>query len=195
MFCADIHSQETIGAKSENWTVYNREVSFDKGAVHLNAKEGDGLSWVKDYGFSDGTIELEVKGKNNPGRSFVGIAFHGLDGETFDAVYFRPFNFKNPGKRANSVQYISMPGHDWRSLREAFPGKYESKIEPVPEPVDDWFQVKVVIDYPNIQVFINGATTPTLSVKQLSNRKKGKLGLWVGNGSEGWFRNLTIKHR
>ena len=69
-----------------------------------------------------------MKGKNLQGQSFVGVAFHLIDGKTFDAIYFRPFNFFNPERNTHSVQYISMPDHPWQQLRQDFPGKYESKI-------------------------------------------------------------------
>jgi len=39
---------------------------------------------------------------------------------------------------------------------------------------------------------VNGQTKPALSVELLDDRHTGKLGLWVGNGSDGWFRNLKV---
>ena len=29
-------------------------------------------------------------------------------------------------------------------------------------------------------------------VELLNDRLKGKVGLWVGNGSDGWFKNLKV---
>ena len=40
--------------------------------------------------------------------------------------------------------------------------------------------------------FVNGADAPALTVELLNDRLKGKVGLWVGNGSDGWFRNLKV---
>lgn len=176
----------------ENYAVYNRDVSYKDGIAHLNAKVGDGILWLNDPNFKNGTIELDLKGRNAPGQSFVGVAFHGKDNQTFDAVYFRPFNFQNAERNGNSIQYISMPENDWSALRSAFPGKYENAIDPVPEPVDEWFHAKIVVNYPQVQVYINGSGEPTLEAEQISDRKQGKVGFWVGNGSEGWFRNLEI---
>ncbi len=194
MGTAVVHAQSGNGLEMdpENWSVYNREVSFDGGTAHLNAKANDGLLWLKDAPFKNGTIELDIKGRDTPGRSFVGLAFHGRDNETFDGVYFRPFNFKNPQKKSHAIQYIAMPENDWSSLRKAFPGKYESSMDPVPEVVDDWFHVKVVVDHPKVTVYVNGSSSPTLGIEQISTRKTGKVGFWVGNGSEGWFKNLKI---
>src|SRR6266487_177262 len=67
------------------------------------------------------------------------------DSTTFDAIYFRPFNFFNPERNTHSVQYISMPDHPWQQLRQDFPGKYESKIYNPPNP-DDWFHATIEIN-------------------------------------------------
>jgi len=183
---------QKISAQSDNWTQFNRKVTFTGDIIHLNAQERDGLLWLNNFNFSNGVIELDIKGKNAPGQSFVGFAFHGVNDETFDAVYFRPFNFKNPERNSHSVQYISMPDNDWSKLRTEHPGKYENTVNPVPEPVDDWFHTKIVVEYPSVKVYVNGSNEATLEIEQISNQKQGKVGLWVGNGSEGWFKDLNI---
>ena len=160
----------------------------------MNAQKDDGLLWINDLEFSNGTIELDIKGKDVRGRSFVGIAFHGKDDAAFDGVYFRPFNFRSEEKKSNAVQYISMPDHDWFALRKAFPGKYEDEIDPAPDP-ESWFHVKVVVDYPSVRAYVNGSAEPSLEVKQISESREGKIGLWVGNGSDGWFKNVTIDQK
>lgn len=176
----------------KNWTVFNREASFNNESIHLNANSQDGLLWLNGSDFKNGTIEFDIKGKNILQQSFVGLAFHGLNDSTFDAVYFRPFNFKNSERNSHSVQYISMPEYDWQVLRNAFPGKYENTIDPVPDPVDDWFHAKIVLNFPTIKVFVNNSDKASLEVDQISARKNGKIAFWVGNGSEGWFKNLKI---
>lgn len=179
--------------KPENYTVFNRKVLHEDGTVYLNAGTGDGMLWLNNTEFKNGTIELDIKGRNVPGKSFTGIAFHGKNNHIFDAVYFRPFNFKNPDRNKHSLQYISMPNHDWSALRQAYPGKYENTISPVPENEDEWFHAKIVVNYPHVTVYINGSKKPSLEVEQLSNATQGKIGFWVGNGSDGWFKNLVIK--
>jgi|GEM_PF-6198683 len=77
-------------------------------AVFLTAGPGDGFAWINGLEFTEGTIEIEIKGKDQPGRSFVGLAFHAKDDESFDAVYVRPFNFQSKQKGSNSLQYVSM---------------------------------------------------------------------------------------
>ena len=177
---------------STKWGTLDRDVKFDS-VVIFKAKASEGAVWLKNYSFSNGKIDVDLKGKNLQGQSFVGVAFHLIDGNTFDAIYFRPFNFFNAERNTHSIQYISMPGHPWKQLREDFPGKYESKVSNPPNP-DDWFHITVEIDFPKISVFVNYEKTASLVVEQLSGVKTGSVGLWVGYMSEGFFKNLKISH-
>jgi len=52
-----------------------------------------GLALAKSVVFTTGTIEVDLKGKNVRQRSFLGVAFNVAGEKTFEAVYFRPFNF------------------------------------------------------------------------------------------------------
>lgn len=179
---------------ADHSVIHNRSATYKDGEIHLDAKPGDGLLLLKDVAFGNGKIEVDMKGRNVQGQSFVGFAFHCSDEKVYDAVYFRAFNFKNPQRKNNSLQYIAHPDFTWNKLREQYPGKYENAVTPVPEP-DEWFHVTVVIAHPLVEVFVNDSATPSLSVTQLSDRRTGFLGFWVGNNSEGSFRNLKIDLR
>lgn len=175
---------------STKWSVIDREVSYSN-AVISDGKPGNGLLILKDFTFANGTIELDIKGKDAQGMSFVGFAFHGLNDSTYDAVYFRPFNFKNSERKTHSLQYISMPQNDWYKLRSEHPDKYENMITPVPDP-NNWFHATITINYPEVKVFVENANKPSLVIQQLSTNKKGWIGFWLGNNSEGAFKNLKI---
>ena len=70
--------------------------------------------------------------------------------------------------------------------------KREDKVvDPPPDP-NAWFHARVEIASPKVSVFVGDAAQPCLVVEQLSDRKKGLVGLWVGNNSGGDFANLTI---
>ncbi|MGD0340933.1 MAG: family 16 glycoside hydrolase [Bacteroidales bacterium] len=178
---------------------YNRQISQfsekDKRGIHLSKNENDGIAWLKGIEFSNGTIELDIKGKNVFQQSFIGVAFHGVDNKTLDAVYFRPFNFQStdPVHKIHAVQYVSHPENTWNLLREKQNGKYEKAVIPAPDG-DEWFHAKIVIHYPRVTVYVNGNTEPSLSIDQLNNRKTGKIGLWVGNNSDGDFANLQLTY-
>src|SRR5688500_9549467 len=70
-------------ARDDKIEVFNRTLDQTKvnspEAVFLSAAENDGLAWIAGAELSEGTIELEIKGKNQQGQSFVGIAIHGQD--------------------------------------------------------------------------------------------------------------------
>lgn len=180
-----------------HWQLVNRTADPINEApgkgIHLNEAPGDGLMILKDVDLADGAIELDIKGSNKFQQSFVGIAFHIQNPATFDAIYFRPFNFKSddPVRRTHTVQYISMPDNDWQKLRNQFPGKYEQPVNPVPN-ADEWFHAKIIIKGRHVAVYVNNAQKPSLEVERLSSTTHGGLGLWVGNNSAGSFANLTF---
>jgi hypothetical protein len=180
------------GLNPSNRTVTRITDGARKG-VRLSAAEGEWPVYLPDIKFANGTIELDIKGKDVQGSSFVGVAFHGVDGTTFDAIYFRPFNFKtdDQARVLRAVQYISHPAHPWQKLRADTPGQYEKPVKPVPDP-NDWFHARIVVASPKVSVFVADATEPCLSVTQLSDRKNGLVGVWVGNTSGGDFANLKI---
>lgn len=175
----------------------NRKITsiIENEAVRLSAADGAGVAWIKDVEFSEGTIEVDLRGKDIKQRSFLGIAFHGVSKDDCEAVYFRPFNFqaKDSAARMHMVQYVYDTTYGWERLRNEFPGVYENNIVTPPDP-NDWFHVKIVVKMGSITVFVNNASTPSLQVTSLKKNATGKLGLWVGNGSEGEFANLKIAH-
>ena len=172
------------------WVAFNRTANYDNG-LHLNSNPGDGFLRLNNFEFKNGRIELDIRGRDEQGRSFVGLVFHGANDSTYDAIYFRPFNFKNPERNGNSVQYISHPEFTWSILREEFPGKYENPVIPVPDP-NEWFHVTIIIKKPVVEVYVNNSEMSSLKVEALSPQESGWIGLWVGNNSEGYFRNFKI---
>ena len=176
--------------------VFNRTVSAlsdgTRKGVHLDERPGEGVAYLKGIEFSNGTIEFDVRGKDVQGQSFVGVAFHGLDSTTYDAIYLRPFNFRtdDPARHSHAVQYVSQPTYPWQKLRAERPGVFEQPVSPAPDP-NAWFHVRVVVGSPKVSVFVGAAKEPSLVVNQLSDRTKGLVGLWVGNGSGGDFANFT----
>jgi hypothetical protein len=189
----DIHNL----VKEKGIEVYNRvsglihEESY-KG-INLSKDEGEGVAWIKGIEFSNGIIEFDVRGENIKQQSFVGFAFHGVNNDTYDAIYLRPFQFQEQDKilRDRGIQYISLPDYTWRKLREQSPGKYEHSIEPAPDP-DSWIRVRIVIKDTVVSTYINGNKEPSLVVNKLTAVKTGSIGFYVADASGGDFANLTI---
>jgi hypothetical protein len=180
--------------------VYNRKVSTfsenDKKGISFSKNENDGIAWLQHVIFSNGTIELDIRGKDVFQQSFVGVAFHGTDDKTMDVIYFRPFNFHvaDSVRKSHAVQYVSLPDYSWEVLREKFNGIYEKPLKSSPDGIA-WFHVRIVVKSPLITVYVNGSPEPSLTVDKLNTRASGKIGLWVGNNSDGDFANLQISSK
>lgn len=180
-----------------NMSIVNREISIFQGdvsAVELNAQIGDGLALIEELEFSEGEIKIELLGENNPGKSFIGIAFNIENDSTYEAIYFRPFNFVAEEKirKEHMVQYIYHPEFTWRKLRQERTGEFENEILTPPNP-DDWFKAKIIINNETVRVFVNESKIAALEINRLSTPKSKKIGLWTGFNSSGRFRNLQIK--
>lgn len=151
------------------------------------------IVWLKDVNFSEGTIEVDLKGHDVLQRSFLGIAFHGVDTITYDCIYFRPFNFRatDPVRKIHAVQYIAQPDYPWEVTREKMNGIYEKAVVPAPE-ANAWFHAKIVVKGKQVTVYVNGSETPSLTITKLNDRTNGLIGLW-NTGLNGEFANLVIR--
>jgi hypothetical protein len=177
----------------------NREVTALQGArrgVHVTEKAGAGVVWIEGTDFVQGTIELDVRGRDVMQQSFVGIAFHRRDDNTYDSVYLRPFNFRaeDPVRRQNAVQYMAVPDFDWPRLRKEFPSEFENPVDPSVGPTE-WVPLRVVVKGKTVQVYVGAVKTPTLEVRKLGAHDRGLIGLWVGNNSDGDFANLRLSNQ
>lgn len=188
----------TSGAAAEIERVVNRELTKvqEGGApvVRVSGREGDGLAVVKGVRFAEGVIELDVKGEDLQGGSFVGVAFNVQNDSTYEAIYLRPFNFRapDPVRRKRSVQYISHPAHPWSRLREESPERYEAAVLPVPDP-NGWVRLRVEVTGSQVRVHAGEGADPDLVVERIGRPGTGPLAFWVGNASGGEFRKLVVR--
>jgi len=167
----------------------------------IDNAENTEMKFVKlnNLDFKDGIIEIEVAGKPmlnslKQARGFVGIAFRiNDDNSKFECIYLRPTNGRAQDqiRRNHSVQYISFPDYPWYKLRKGFPGKYESYVDLQPE---KWIKVKIEIKGTVARLYINNCKQPSLIINDLKHGldNSGKIGLWVGPGSEAHFANLLV---
>ena len=169
--------------------------------VGIKGYEGAQMALLDGSGFKDGTIEAEIAGEpvaaaSETARGFVGIAFHSArDGARFECFYLRPTNGRaeDQVRRNHSVQYIAYPGYEFDALRKSDPGRYESYVDLVP---GAWTHVKIVIDGRHARLFVHGASQPTLVVNDLKlPLPEGETGLWIGDETQAWFRDVKIRRR
>jgi len=159
-------------------------VDFQGERVVRTKGTDDTVAFLPGVTLDDGTIEVEIASD-----IFSGIAIRGADTSNYDLLYFRPQN-SGTAKHDKTVQYVSkgVPGADWRSLRERFPGKYEA---PADINVNEWFHVRIELQGEQLSVYIDDASEPALVVdKMLGERADGKIGLWGWNSH---FRNLKFQ--
>lgn len=148
--------------------------------------------------FKDGTIEAEIAGEPRAGaapdiRGFIGIAFRVQDhGKRFECFYLRMTNGRAEDqlRRNHSAQYISAPDYPWERLRKENPGVYETYVDLEPA---KWTKIKIVVAGTRAQLFVNGATQPSLIVNDLKlGEGGGQVALWTADDTDAYFSNLKV---
>jgi hypothetical protein len=183
--------------KNNKIEVVNRKLTLINEEAHkgvrLSKEDGEGIAWLKGIAFSNGIIEFDVRGEDVKQHSFVGIAFHGKDNATFDAIYLRPFQFREKDEvlKSHSIQYVSLPDFTWRILRAKYPNTYENSINEDLDP-DSWVRVRIVVKEVKVSVYINGSQEASLSIQKVTNSSTGLIGFYVADTSGGDFANITI---
>jgi 3-keto-disaccharide hydrolase len=159
---------------------------------------GEAVALLTGTEFADGTIDVDLAGVPGAGsdagaRGFVGIAFRSTPhAAAFECFYLRPTNGRADDqlRRNHSTQYTSMPDFPWQRLRSETPGVYESYVDLV---TGAWTHVRIEVAGAKARLFVNGATQPALIVNELKGATtSGQVGLWIGAGTEAYFRNLQI---
>jgi hypothetical protein len=162
------------------------------------APDNDALALLKDLDFQDGTIEVDLAGlpgtsASNTARGFIGLAFRATPhAAAFDCFYLRPTNGRADDqlRRNHATQYVSEPDYGWERLRTQSPGVYESYVD---LETGAWTHVKIEVTGVRARLFVNGGTQPALIVNDLKRGvTKGAIGLWIGPGTEAYFRNLRV---
>jgi hypothetical protein len=145
---------------------------------------------LKDANFSTGTIEFEVFAAAS--SRFIGLAWHVESEQSYEAVYFRPFRFRDtdPVGKRHAVQYVSHPKYPWNRLRAEFPDVYESACPVDPE---QWLKVKIEVQPRVTRVYVEGVNKPIITVDRPFPVNGRGVALWTGNATRGSFANVTIK--
>ena len=166
--------------------------------------EYDENTYAKAVGvdFQNGTIEVDMLSRLLPdapefARGFIGIAFRvAEDDNRFESFYIRPTNSigatDDPVRQAHGCQYFSYPGYTFAYFRENGIMEYEA---PIRYGLNRWVHLKAVIDGADAAFYLNNEGSPVLKVHGMFHGDKthGSIGLFVDIGTEGFFKNLTIK--
>ncbi|HYV17434.1 MAG TPA: hypothetical protein VFC25_00210 [Verrucomicrobiae bacterium] len=157
------------------------------------------VALIEGSDFGDGTIELDVAGAPAAGapsdaRGFIGVAFRSVaDGTGFESFYLRPTNGRADDqlRRNHATQYFSAPDYPWYRLRKETPGVYESYTD---LETGAWTRLRIEVEGVKARLYVNDAPQPCLVVNDLKRgASRGLIGLWIGNGTEGWFSRLSVR--
>ena len=164
-------------------------------------KDADEPTFVKIKGvdFKDGTIEIKVLSrllKTAPAsaRGFIGVAFH-IDEQNskFESIYLRPTNGRAEDqlRRNHSIQYFSYPDYKFDRLRKEAEGVYESYAD---MGLNEWITMRIEVKGKQAKLFLNDNKQPSLIVNdlKLGDNVSGAIGLWIDNGTEGYFNDLKV---
>lgn len=177
-------------------TTYHGKVGLKM--IEKESGPGGGMVLLKGLEFRDGEIDLEVSGAPSKtadptARGFIGVMFRiQADGSHAESFYLRPTNGRadNQLNRNHSVQYVSPPEWTWQRLRTETPGQYESYAD---MQAGEWTQMRVVVHGKEAELYVGGAAQPCLVVKDLKlGESQGGVALWIGPGTEGYFRNVRV---
>jgi hypothetical protein len=174
----------------------NRTISIETDAlsdyIKVSESTGEGIIWLPIENVGTGSFTLELRGKDELQKSFVGLAFNGQNDSTYEAVYCRPFNFLaiDSVRKIHAIQYIAHPEFTWKRLRNERNAEFENPIQFPPEP-NNWFSMTIHVTEKEVIALINGNVNPALKVKRLLSAQSGKIGIFLGSGSGGDFRKLV----
>jgi len=209
LMITQLATAQKINLKTAKLEAINVTLSFEKVngkkaarvLVDTTIKGFDEPTFVKlkDVNFKNGTIEVKVLSRlahNAPewARGFIGLAFRIDEKNTqFESIYIRPTNGRanDQVRRNHSIQYFAYPDFKFDRLRKESPEKYESYAD---MGLNEWITLKLEVQDAGARLFINGNKQPALIVNdlKLGGNNAGSIGLWVGNWTEGYFRDLKI---
>ncbi len=161
---------------------------------------GGPLAVLDNIHFHNGAIEVDVAGKPAKGapesaRGFIGVIFRVQSESRFEIIYLRPNNSHADDqlRRNHSTQYSSEPDWPWERLRKENPGVYESWVD---METGEWTHMRIEVHGTDASLYVNHAKNPCLILHDLKlGDTEGSVGLWMGQDTEGYFRNLTISQK
>jgi hypothetical protein len=178
------------------------ELTAEEQEGRLNkTRSGNGPSFaIVHRDFTDGIIEAaigaELTGKGAPDdRGFAGLSFHiGPDFATHETVYLRMTNGRlnvppPPSPRIDrAIQYVAHPDFHFDVSRDAFPGRYEKGADIA---IGRWHRLRLEVRGTHLRGLVDGDEVLTVDDLHYAGRR-GPVGLFVGDGSRGFFTDLSV---
>jgi hypothetical protein len=140
----------------------------------------NGVAWLDDADFRDGTIEFDLAMSADLG--FRGLAFRATGDGDYEHFYLRPFVSGNP----DASQYT--PVHNGVSGWQIYAGPRFGL--PVDVPTDRWIHVRVVVRDRRMEVAVDGE--PLVFPALVRAPVSGAIGL-TSSGAPARFANLIVR--
>ena len=150
--------------------------------------------------FADGVLEIdigaELTGKGGEdARGFAGLSFHVSDSfDSHETVYLRMANGRlnappPPAPRIDrAIQYVAHPDFHFAVSREKYPGRYEKGADIA---LGRWHRLRLEIRSAGLRALVDGVEALSLDDLHYPTRR-GAVGLYVDDGSRGFFTSLDI---
>ncbi|MBQ3459355.1 MAG: hypothetical protein IJH14_01615 [Solobacterium sp.] len=197
---ADVSEFEMVYSVAENCKLDNedtiRAVKKDK----IMQFDENTIVKLKDCDFHNGVIKVKMLSRLLPdapdfARGFIGIVYRVNENNSeFESFYIRPTNgmTDDPVRRAHGCQYFSYPGYTFAYFREFGITKYEA---PIHNKLDEWVQLKAVIQDETASFYMNDEEEPVLTVTDMKHGKnaRGSVGYFCEIGTEAFFKDLEIE--
>ena len=155
---------------------------------------------LRDCDFHNGIIKVKMLSRLLPdapdfARGFIGIVFRvNEQNSEFESFYIRPTNAmtEDPVRKSHGCQYFSYPGYTFAYFREFGITGYEA---PIRYGLDEWVELKAVIQDDRAEFYLNEEEEPVLSVDGLKHGKDapGSVGFFSEIGTEAFFKDLEIE--
>ena len=192
-----------ISFSSEQLQAVNTSMHImDSGILRVN-KNGTDIPDTNSYvsltncSFHNGIIEIDVCGKLLPdapnyARGFIGIVFR-ADSDTFESFYIRPTNGKHcedPIRKMHGCQYFSYPEYTFSYFRERCISDYENSVNTIA--LNEWSHIKADIKNEDATFYVNDEMVLSVKGLKCGGDKRGTVGMYVDNGTDGLFQNLSV---
>ena len=165
---------ENVDFNSERWEILDPQAQQMNYLGRESLYLAQGIAILKDAQFENGTIEVDIA---TPGfRGFAGIIFRYQSRKEYELFYLRP----HKSRLADALQYT--PLLNGLSAWQLYSGEGFTAAAEIP--TNRWVHLKMVIHGDQAEVYLDGATEPSLQVEDLKGRAAGgAIGLWGFRGA------------
>lgn len=178
---SSIKAQEIYPFDTAHWDINAKAYVFEhykgKDAVYLH----QGLAYLKDFTFRNGTIEFDVYLTDR--QSFPGVRFRIRDRQNMESFFLRPHLSGKPD--ANQAAPVINAITAWQLY---FGPKYSFGYE---YNFDGWTHIKLVVNEGRAQVFLDNSSEPHLSWELAHDIKEGGVAIG-GSFAPVHYANFTV---